>query len=389
MTDAFLLETAMRIAERLADAQLRDGSWPCAEMPDEESEAERAAQLASLYSGSAGIALFLAQAADGPGRLRDAAHAGLRHAASAAPEGARAASLFQGSLGTAYALHRAGLADEAARLLRTAIAAAKPHQTRLDVISGSAGAIPALLAMRGQPGALDYAAALGRDLCARADWEQGCCSWDARDAAGFAAGAPLAGFSHGASGMALALLRLYEVAGDEDFLVTARGAYAYEETLRRGGRWLDLRFVDSAAEAEAKGHWPSVWCHGAAGIALSHLEAARIDTEEAHEHLRLLALAVQATQESLREMLAAPRADATLCHGIAGLCEILNLAGAREAAVEGATEIARRYGERQDWPSGLPDGRRDLSLMLGDAGIGHAMLRLARPQAAEPVLLIR
>lgn len=375
MTETLLIETAARIGERLVTWQRRDGSWPCAE----DDEGPRA----NLYSGSAGIALFLAEAAEATGsaRFQVAARAGLRHAVSQTPMGSFAASLFLGRLGVAYALHRTGDAQEAERVLAPVLA--ERHRMRLDVISGSAGAIMGLLAMRAFPGALAQAVALGRDLMARADWAEECCSWDAKDAAGFAAGGPLAGFSHGASGIALALLRLYEVTGERDFLVTARGAFAYEETLRRGGRWLDLRFVTSAAEAEAKGHAPCAWCHGAAGIALAHWEAARIDAAQRDEHLERLALARAATRETLDVLHATPRADATLCHGITGLCEILSIIGEPPLAV--AMELVRC----EDWPSGMPDGRPDLSLMTGDAGIGHAMLRLALPQTVAPVLLIR
>src|SRR5947209_15706424 len=88
---------------------------------------------------------------------------------------------------------------------------------------------------------------LGKQLCQTATWEGTSCTWDPEVASGAGtASAPLTGMSHGASGIAVALLELYSETRREEFLDTARGALAYEEALFDPvvGNWPDLRGVD-------------------------------------------------------------------------------------------------------------------------------------------------
>jgi lantibiotic modifying enzyme len=405
--DTRLLDTASAIGARLCAEAVWDAGT--CRWKDAQSGAFDEPDISSgnLYGGSAGIALFLAQlhGAAPDAALKRTALAGLAHAVAFARSGVRRESFFLGAPGVAYAACHAAdaLGEPALKAEARAIAEslAGLNGRKLDVISGSAGTILALLALARvmpSPGLVETAVALGEDLCARADWSQDHCTWDPMDATGFDACAPLAGLSHGASGMALALMRLFEVSGRRDFLLAARAAHAYEDTLfdPASAAWLDMRFVRSREEAAAKGEAPSVWCHGAGGIALSRSEALRIDTEWATEHRRALDIAVRATSRALAQALARPGSDATLCHGIAGLCEILNLldplvvgADARRQALAAAQSLVAAYGASLAFPSGLPSAEPDASLMVGDAGIGHALLRLADPTAFAPVLLPR
>lgn len=398
-----LLNTASAIGARLcAEAVWDERAGTCRWKDTQSGESPSG----NLYGGSAGIALFLAQLhrAAPDERLKRTALAGLAHAIGFA-RSSKGESFFLGRAGIAFAAWQAGEVLGAPPLKAEADAIARSLAGHgggpLDIVSGASGTITALLALNRTmpaPAFVEKAVALGEDMCARADWSEDHCSWDAKDAAGFEACAPLAGLSHGASGMALALMRLFEVSQRPDFLVAARAAYAYEDTLfdTASSNWLDMRFVRSREDAAAKAGAPAVWCHGAGGIALSRSEAMRIDTQWAGLHRRVLGIAVASARRALAQALARPDSDATLCHGIAGLCEILNLldplfagGGLRQEALAAAHSIAQKHGASLAFPSGLPDGARDMSLMQGNAGVGHAFLRLADPRTVAPVLLLR
>jgi lantibiotic biosynthesis protein len=399
---ADLFDVAAAIGAKLCACAQWDARGRSCRWKDARSGAPDEPDLSSgdLYGGSAGIALFLAQlhSVVPDEATKRAALGGLAHAIAFANCGASGDSFFLGASGVAYAAYHAGeaLCDPAlkaqARVLAQSLAC--PGGGRLDVISGAAGMIIALLALHRvmpSPELVEKAVALGEDMCARADWSEDHCSWAPMDVAGFESGAPLAGLSHGASGLALALMRLFEVSRRPDFLLTARGAYAYEDTLfdPASSNWLDMRFARSREDAAAKGEVPAVWCHGAGGIALSRSEALRIDVERAGEHRHALDAAERATCRALAHALASTGSDATPCHGITGLCEILSLIDPlfEGEAVAAAQSLAAAYRETLAFPSGLPDAGHDESLMLGDAGVGHVFLRLARPKAFAPVLL--
>ncbi len=52
-----------------------------------------------------------------------------------------------------------------------------------------------------------------------------------------------------------------------------------------------------------------------------------------------------------------------------------------------AESLIDRFGSSGDWPSGLPSGGPNQSLMLGLAGIGYWLLRLHDPRNVPPFLL--
>ncbi|MDT9110983.1 lanthionine synthetase LanC family protein, partial [Escherichia coli] len=80
------------------------------------------------------------------------------------------------------------------------------------------------------------------------------------------------GFSHGSSGVALALLQLHEITGEDFFLKGAEGGFNYERQSFDISQqnWPDFRAGVSTTAAKVCG---LAWCHGAPGIALSRLKA--------------------------------------------------------------------------------------------------------------------
>src|SRR5262249_51044902 len=81
----------------------------------------------------------------------------------------------------------------------------------------------------------------------------------------------LTGFSHGAAGICLALVRLFEHTGDQEFLDAAREAIDFEtfHYSRQKKNWPDLR--ETIVKKKGSPAFVSKWCHGAPGIGLSRL----------------------------------------------------------------------------------------------------------------------
>ncbi|AKJ05795.1 Lanthionine biosynthesis protein LanM [Archangium gephyra] len=367
-----------------------------------------------VYSGSAGVALFLSELSEVTGEpaFREAALGGIRRStwhylhrpAGTAP--VSALSFFSGALGAAYVAWRiagrdpgAGLDGELDALLgRVSRALSEPHP--LDLIGGNAGAIPALLAMAKTPAwrlCRDVALRCGEELCAAAEWQGGVAVWPhEKTARGPLTSPPLTGLAHGASGIALALLELYAATGEGRFRNTARGAFAYEDSLfsPAHGNWPDLRVFPGVAPSPTPAY-SSAWCHGAPGIALARLRAMTLDPEQREVHAAVARTALSTTAAALERTLAQPRADATLCHGGTGLSEVM-LSGAeqlgdgtyRSLAEKAVTTLVERYATSGDWPSGVLSNGPNPSLMLGTAGIGHHLLRLHAPERVAPVLVL-
>ena len=148
----------------------------------------------------------------------------------------------------------------------------------------------------------------------------------------------------------MALFELHAATGHSEFLETARNAFAYEDSLFNPGRgnWPDLR-----EEASTSG-FACVWCHGAPGIVLVRLRAAALDPERSDTYLAMARTGLATSLAAIDHGLSNPRWDTSLCHGLAGMGEILLIAGkllddssyhARAIALaRGADRAARRTG---------------------------------------------
>lgn len=369
-----------------------------------------------LYSGTAGVALFLGQlhALTGDAAARAAAEGALARALAAAPgpEAAPTLGLYSGELGLAWACARLGaLLGEQAwvdRGVALALACARPDERSraCDVVSGLAGAALGLLATRrlartaGQRDALLAAAlGLGDELCARAIREPEAWSWSTSDMLGSHCGAyPLCGLSHGNSGAGAALIELGAAAGRPDLCEAGLLAFAYERRWfsAEQDNWPDLRdwVCPDPREPTARAYGVT-WCHGSPGIALARLRALELLPERRGELLPEIEACLRSTRQALARDWTL-RADATPCHGAAGLVEVFVAAAQTlgEAALHAeaaalATQMIAAQGDASAWPSGLPSLGPSPTLMLGDAGVGYLLLRVHDPAATPSVLLIR
>ncbi len=361
-----------------------------------------------LYAGSGGIALFLAQLHELTGNtefrrialgaiahsIRQLEH--LRTTGMVSP-----LSFFCGYVGVAYVARRVGaltgstgLDTQVASILdRVAQSISGPHV--FDVIGGNAGAIVALIALSRSTeleGCLGLAIALGEELCQSAIRQGDTCAWEPDAASGPGmASTPLTGLSHGAAGIGLALFELHAASGRLDFLETARGAFAYEDSLFDPDEvnWRDLR-LPPRLPAFARS-----WCHGAPGIALARLRASTLDPNRRDVYLTKARKAIITTLNAIEDRLALSRCDATLCNGLSGLVEVVLIAGQmleepsfRDRALAAGRALIDRHGESGDWPSGAPSGGPNPSLMIGNAGIGYTFLRLHDPERVPSILVI-
>lgn len=364
-----------------------------------------------VYGGSAGIALFLAQlygqtgvpafAATAAAALRRSVQYLKTHELPLHPY-----SFFAGHAGIlAVALRCRGLAPDAdldaeCEWLAARIAAAQAVPKSPDIIAGGAGAILALLDVAAQSGsaiALEAARACGNDLCARAEWTGDACAWTPHHMTEAKKSPPMAGVAHGAAGIALALMALHRRAPDPAYLAAARGGLAFTDLLydESEGNWVDTRFDYARNGGRMTGTFQSAWCHGAAGILLVRLNAIEADPEQAPRHRHIAERAAATVARAVDQKLSQRQSDATLCHGLFGLSEALMTYGRTvgdasfaSKSLGVATTLVSHYRAIEQWPSGINAGGPSPSLMVGAAGVGYHLLRLAARGAVPPILTL-
>ncbi len=377
------LDAAHAIARRLCADALWSGArcnWlgDAMEYVDRDWRVVHRACGTTLYDGTSGIGLFLARVAaeTGDDVVRATARGALEQCVSRMhdlPASGRL-GVYSGWTGIATALIESGRSlgeerwIEAGQTLLSSLTVDSDDGEALDVISGPAGAIPALLAT-GDPAARELAIALGDRLATRARSSGDALSWETLPGL-----PPLTGYSHGASGIAVALHELYVATGEPSWAEMAARALAWERRhyVASEENWPDLRSSTPGAPPSCA----CAWCHGAPGIALARLRLLGSDARLGEE----LAAAMRSTRRGIDNALKMPRYDCTYCHGLAGLAEVFveaggeeNLAVAREVA-DAMLERVARVGA--PWPCGVPNGGETPALMTGVAGVGWFMLRV-------------
>jgi len=251
-----------------------------------------------------------------------------------------------------------------------------------DLMMGAAGAALALLALyraTGIPEVLAKATMCGEQLLQhRTPSREGPRAWKT------VTEKMLTGFSHGAAGIAYALLKLYESTGEGSFLEAALEAQAYETSvfLADDSNWPDFR------QPTGKGGYAHVtsWCHGAPGIALSRLAALPIlDTPQVRQDIFH---GLRATR------LAGTGGVDTVCCGAMGRVEVLVVAAKElgdpaclQEAKKMASSVLRRSRECGSYALGWKKAPYLASFHQGMAGIGYEFLRLASPTSLPSLLL--
>jgi lantibiotic modifying enzyme len=196
----------------------------------------------------------------------------------------------------------------------------------------------------------------------------------------------MAGFAHGAAGIAWALLAVAATTGEQRFHAAALDAIAYERSLfsPEAGNWRDLRERATGQRDEAA--FMTAWCYGAPGIGLARLASLR-HLDDATTRAEI--------DTALHTTLAHGFGDNhSLCHGDLGNLELLLQAGQtlddarwRHEAGRRAAMILEGIG-MQGWVCANPLGVESPGLMTGLAGIGYGLLRLAEPARVPSILTL-
>jgi lantibiotic modifying enzyme len=359
----------------------------------------------SIYTGTAGIAIFLTRLAALTGdRLHvDTAKAAILQALreTETADEMRNRGLFCGRAGVAYAsivvgegLGDGDLRESGLGLLRAVAREETSDWAETDVMYGRAGVIvAALCAFRrfSEEWLLAWARELGEQLIRSAKTEEIGWSWpEHADELG------MNGFSHGAAGIAWALGELARASGEQEFFDAAREATRYEQHWFNSDvmNWRDL-FQEYMADPERPPEYSLSWCHGAPGIALSRLRLWKIFGNPAHGEEARIALST--TTDALHADLKSGTRNFSLCHGLAGNAEALIVASdilGDEGMLRTAREIGlngiENYADSEEgWPCGVNNADAwSPSLMLGWAGTGYYFLRLYDPTVTPSILLL-
>ena len=391
-SEAFIA-SALALAEGIRSRAIRTGdgsaSWIAPQLLVPAGRYQLEPLQFDLYSGTSGVALFLAAAdrfapGTGLGELALAAIRPLQTTLHRRPDHLAATMGIGGAGGlgsVVYCLVRiSGFLDEpvllddacrAASLISDGLIAS---DGALDVIGGAAGAILGLLALHEtQPDrqVLERAEACGDHLLAtRRATESGPRAWVTDD------GLRTTGFSHGTAGIAYSLLRLHEHTRDACLLEAAQEAIAYEDTRYspQHRTWVDYAELGDPL-------YLTQWCRGAAGIGLARLAGLNVlDTEQVRDDIEL---ALQAVREFGLRGLDQP------CCGSLGRADILLSAGRRLSRPELTDEArttawrvlnrAQRRGGFVLDPRLAPQVDAPPGFFQGTAGIGYELLRMASP----------
>lgn len=397
------IQEAMHLGDRLAKVAFRRhgrASWMGFKPPFNQAPTWTYVPLGlDLYDGIPGIALFLAHLGTTTGKARylelaRESLATILDQVDASPRALASVGAFSGWAGLVYVFDRLAVLLDRPDLLKRAeevALALEPlmgQDTEHDVVSGAAGClVPLLRLYRNRPTTrlLQLAITCGERLLETAQPQERGHGWLLDDIAS----KPLTGFSHGNAGIAWSLLELAAVCGDRRFYRAALDAFEYERALFDPDRrnWPDLR--EGHPEGDGHPHFVVGWCHGAAGIGLGRLACLPL-LDESHRF---------AAECEIRDALATTRSqgfgrDHSLCHGDLGNLDLL-IGHALWSASEKLLQEARRYGTALlgsspvQWHCGWGHGLEPPGLLVGLAGMGLGLLRLAEPERIPSVLLLQ
>ena len=399
-----LVREAIKIGDSLVDNVIRHGdgyNWLSLEYMPTARRYLLQPLDESLFTGRIGVCLFLAALAKTTGdskykNIALAAASSLNYSLEKIEAYKKPGLGIIGVGGIIYSLVKIShfinepqlinKAQDLARLITPEVIA---HDNKLDIIFGVAGAIPGLLSLYQETkdkSILDTAITCGNHLLSKQTGTYPK-AWitlaEARNK-------PMTGFSHGASGIALSLLRLYATTSDTAYLEAAKERIEYERSVfdKSLRRWPDFGLSKKENQLDIM----YAWCNGSPGIGLARLDSLpTIQTEETYTDIKI---ALDMTQKY--ELFNGSRDVNYLCCGNSGRTELFVLAFqklnnqdwltfARQSI---ALTIARaKENEAYSFLPHLFNSVLSPSLFKGSAGIGYQFLRLANPRLLPSVLI--
>lgn len=249
-----------------------------------------------------------------------------------------------------------------------------PYDNNFDLIYGNAGVVLILLNMfklTGDNKYLSSAIEAGNSIIENGIKLETGIGWIPTNVTN-----PLAGFSHGNSGIAYALLKLYSYTDGIAFYEAAKQAIKFENTLYNieTNNWLDKRVfngkrIDKIAD-------PVHWCHGAAGILLSRIKMLDF------VHGTLQEVIEEDIAKSVKKVLESGFTGVQcLCHGDIGNLDILSQYAIKFqnkellVKVQAALNTLLKQTKKESWNLGLMMNIQNIGFMLGTSGIGYTLMR--------------
>lgn len=396
------LETAYRIGTKLC----RDAIWagnkcnwvgPSMEYMDNTWKTVQRAYGTDLYSGTSGIGYFLSYlySQTNDEIIKKTALGCFAQAIANINQtipGARI-GFYTGWAGIVRALQscspllKTQAFEKQTALMLDSLPECNLRESGIDVLAGSAGAIPVLISQPAENSDryISIAKKIADYLIQVAHKAEKGWSWNTLNSDSTNSANNLTGFSHGTAGIAWSFIELYNVTREEKYLQAANKAFEYERAWfnLQYGNWPDLRNNNDSNNKTAVSLYGSVaWCHGAPGIGLSRLRTYDLLADETCK--KEAEVAVNTTYNMINQSLQKGQSNFSLCHGIAGNAELLIMAAAslknqnlinyvQQAGLAGINLYTKNSFL---WPCGIVGIGEVPGLMLGIAGIGFFYLRL-------------
>lgn len=213
---------------------------------------------------------------------------------------------------------------------------------------------------------------------------------------------PLTGLGHGVSGIALALVKIFDTIGGREYIDAAAEALAYEDAVYDEARsnWPDYRIdkmkpesINIPMDSVNQKKFMSGYCAGAPGIGLARLGLLKSASEDPglrdalDRDLKRTELFIKKVSLETRDHLCCGRTG-----GIDFLIEKamrLDDTEAMECAKGLISTLLSEKRERGHYSLMNSDGRyvKNPTLFQGTAGIGYEMLRIAAPGIIKSVLI--
>ncbi|MGB5981308.1 MAG: type 2 lanthipeptide synthetase LanM family protein [Nonlabens sp.] len=182
------------------------------------------------------------------------------------------------------------------------------------------------------------------------------------------------GVAHGQSGVALSLLRLYNITENAIYLEAAENLISFEDSYFSDDRlnWLDIRYSEEI--------YQNAWCYGAAGMGLVRIELFKIIGDQ--QFLEVAKLLVENPNLYLSNSVD------TYCCGILAmvdfLIELYNVTGLdvyMKSANEITHQILKEKNARGFYQTYENESisEENLSLFRGLSGLGYVNMRLSDP----------
>jgi len=261
----------------------------------------------------------------------------------------------------------------------------------LDVIAGAAGLMAVLSGFYRSTGfepALQLARNCAEHLIHHARPAEVGIAWETP----VRATQPLTGFSHGASGFAWTLQEIASLTGEQRFAKASLEAIAYERSVfsPEARNWPDFRsdgstLLTAPPSSRTGPRFSMTWCHGAPGIALARLMSL--------QHLDDSGVRADAEIALATTIRGGFGMNHSLCHGDLGNLEPVLVASQllgddRWASYASAISAGVLERIKHGWVCGVPQGVETPGLLVGLAGIGYGLLRLADPARIPSVLAL-